>query len=66
MTRLTPSKSIRSSPIGSSLRAFEPALLPRWSMNEDYLPLLASFGPSPAARRRDLNLVDSGSREGDR
>jgi ATP-dependent Clp protease ATP-binding subunit ClpA len=25
---------------------FEPALLPRWSMNEDYLRLLASFEPT--------------------
>jgi hypothetical protein len=67
---------------------FEPALLPRWSMNEDYLRLLASFEPTlrlgaalepyrpglgdqdpdPLRRhdRRDLNLVDSGSRQGDR
>jgi hypothetical protein len=32
---------------------FEPALLPRWSMNEDYLRLLASFEPE-----RPSNLID--------
>jgi hypothetical protein len=36
---------------------FEPALLPHWSMNEDYLRLLASF--EPALRlERPSNLID--------
>jgi hypothetical protein len=36
---------------------FEPALLPRWSMNEDYLRLLASFEPALRLEQRS-NLID--------